>query len=494
MIRARSGSVAVRRGCWLSLALILAPSAAAQVFTVLPDAVGDQQLRRFDAGANDPVNPASVLPDLVAVKIAGWVPSGPGLSAFSGSQIEVRDAEVVRIDVLFQGLINPPGPLGLGLTGSFDPYRFGQSPVYGFIDFDADENKDTGGELTLPAQLRYLANVARFGRIPDSSIGERAARFGSQVDTNYETAPYYERSGADFAIAMCGCWEAEIVQQGPNQNGIFEAGETWYLRGRFFERSRGYAEPSLMSGGTGGGLYDPVTTVRFHHDLGSGQTILTLVEALTMDGAAILRGQPTQGVDFSAGNHTSVEEGVADLIFNWNRGSGLSELLVEDWEDREPEDALRATKWEVTALVGTSHTDPLGTLYAWTDTGFDEVAGDTNGDGYANQSDEDALRAHIYANDGQQDDADGVKNGVIEIIDFGPMFNIFDLDYNGLVEGEDLWFYGHRADINSDGMVNLFDLVKFQDYFVSGNLAADFDLNERLDIFDFLSFADALTR
>jgi hypothetical protein len=474
-------------------ALLWSAVSSAQVSVTYIDQIGDQKLRRFDAGADDPISPTSVLPDLSAVHIAGWAPSGPGLSAFAGQQKEVRDADVVKIEVIFEGLLNPPGPLGLGLT-SFDPYRYGPSPVYGFVDFDADENKDTGGELTLPAQLRYLANVARFGHIPDNSIGGRAATRGKQVDGSYQSQPFYERSGADFAIALCGCWDIEIVDEGMNPNGVFEAGETWFIRGRFFERARGYAGASSVVGGSAGGQYDPVTTVRWLHDVASNRTVLTLVEALNMDGAATLRGEPKQSPDFSLFNHTSVEEAVADLIFNHNSGSGLTALLIEDWEGREPEDALRATRWETTVLIGTSHTSPFGTLYAWTDTGFEETPGDVNGNGSANAQDEDELRSFVYANDGGPDDEDGVKNGVFDIKNFGPNFVIFDLDYNGLVEGEDLWLYGHRADLDDNGLLDLFDILIFQDLFVNGDLAADFDLNERLEIFDFLAFQDALSR
>lgn len=457
------------------------------------DASGDALLRRTDTGANGPVRPGATLPDVVEVMLSGWESPTPDTNPYAGSMPDPRQADYARLRITFAGLVNPPGPVDT--TGfNHDPYRFGNSPVYGYVDLDVDDRKDTGGELGGSAALRYLANVARFGRVPYGSIGERAAREAGDIDYNFSTTPQYERTGADWALTLCGCSPLTVVSEDGNGNGLFDAGETWVVRGRLFERARGYQLASGAYGGSAPGLYDAPVNVRFSHSIMTDQTTLTLVFALNMRGAALLAGQSQQSVDLSAGNHTSIEEGLADIIARAGSAGGPTGTLVREWRGRDPEDYLDVTDWECTGLFGTAYEAPQDTLYAWTDTGYYETHGDTDSDGLASAADATRLRSFVYAQDGGPRDGDGTVNGIVRVIDPGPGFSLFDLDGNGLIEAEDLWAYGHRADLEPDGRLDVFDFLAFQNLWTERDILADFNLDRAYDIFDFIEFQNAYAR
>lgn len=467
-------------------------SAHAQTSNVWIDDPDDAVLRLTNP--NGTVNPNSTLPDVSTVVISGWLPDDPLADPFTGAFINTRDAHIFRLDIVFSGLVNPPGPIALG-SQNFDPFRFGESPVYGFLDLDIDDRKNTGGELSLPAELRYLANVARFGRIPHDESGVEAARSAEDIDQDFFTPPFYERTGADYAVALCGCWEVGIVFEGGNGDGIFDAGETWLVSGRFLERARGYVGASGAFGGSAPGHYDPETVVRFQHVLAIDITIITLVEPLDMIGAAILAGEPVQPPNFSLFDHTSILEALTDIIFGAGKPlSGPVFELTRRWRGRNADDFMDVEKWEVTALFGTSYFPKSTSLYAWTDTGFDETPGDVNADELANDADIAMIRDEVYARDGGPTDADGIKNGRVVLINFGTNFSLFDIDGNGVIEGEDLWLYGHRADLDKNGVLNIIDFLHFQNLMARQDPRGDFNLDERFDLLDFLTFQDAFSR
>src|SRR5688572_15824375 len=193
----------------LAAALALTGAARADVIT-WNDATGDARLRRTDAGANGPIRAGGVLPDVVKVTLSGWESPSPSTNPYIGGVIDPREAHYARLQVIFKGLVNPPGPVDT-VGVNHDPYLFGGSPVYGFLDFDVDDQKNSGGELGAAAAVRYLANVARFGRLPYGSIGERAAQDAGDIDYNFNTAPQYERTGAEWALALCGCSALTVV-------------------------------------------------------------------------------------------------------------------------------------------------------------------------------------------------------------------------------------------------------------------------------------------
>ncbi|MFI4915644.1 MAG: hypothetical protein ACIAS6_03935 [Phycisphaerales bacterium JB060] len=455
------------------------------------DPVGDAVLRPTDRGGTGTVHPDAVLPDIVSLAISGWAPFSPASDPYSGTVIDSEGADIFRVQLVLDGLVNPPGTLGLS-GQPFDPFRFGTSPVVGFIEMSVDRREDTGGHLGAAAESRFMANVARFGTRPEGSIGERIAETSEDYDRNLFTGPAFERSGADWSLAFCGCSAVTLVSEVGNGNGLFESGETMIVCGRFFTRSEGYIPPSGMSGGSVPGAYDPWVEVRFQHDTGSDRTTVTFVGAVTNRGYGQLAGTPTPPINFRADDGWSIEEGVTDLIDSSKSASGEAWVLIEDWDGRDIEDSLEPNRWEVSALVGTAFTDAfVDGLYVWTDVGFDLEPGNVDGDYTVGPMDAQAVRDWVYDNDGSMIDADGVKDGRVTLDGPPYGFSLYDLDADGVTRHEDLALYGPRADLTDDGVLDIFDFLAFQNLFDAGDLRADFDLSETLDIFDFLAFQNA---
>ena len=318
--------------CITSATLFASPDSGG----VWTDAQGDAAIRRTDVGANAPL-PAEFEPiDLLSVVVDGWQPSSPSTDLYSGSTVD-GDADFVRIRVVVDGLVTPPGPIGLN-GFPFNPYQFGDRPITGFIDLDIDEQKNSGGELMPIARNRYLANIARFGLSPQGSIAERMVQSGDDIDSNFFVGPQFERTGAEFTLIMCGCFSPVILSQSGNMNSLFDAGETWVVGGRFFERFESFEIASLLFGGSTFGLFDPPTALQFIHDISSDITTITLVFPITNAGAAMEAGQSEQSIDLSLSNHTSMEEAIEDLIFGSNSTSGALGVLVDGWDNEQVDD------------------------------------------------------------------------------------------------------------------------------------------------------------
>ncbi len=471
------------------LAAVVAVSEASD--EVYIDPRGDAVLRPTDRGGFGMVHPDAVLPDIVSLANVGWQPFSPASDPYSGMIVDSEGSDIFRTEVVFDGLVNPPGPLGLA-GQPFDPYRFGTSPVYGFIELSVDRRESTGGHLGASAESRFMANVARFGARPESSIGELIATSADDYDRDIDTGPQYERSGADWSLSLCGCSAVTLVREIGNGNGLFEAGETMIVRGRFFSRSEGYIPASRMRGGSVDGAYDPWVELHFSHSTSMDETTVTFVGAVTNRGYGELAGTSTPPINTRADDGWSIEEGATELISSAGGATGDARILIIDWNGRDIEDSLEPDRWEATALVGTSYTDQfVDGLYAWTDVGFELEPGNLDGDSSVGLLDQGVLRDWVYATDGTPFDGDGIKNGVV-VVDRTPFnFSLYDLDSSGEVRHQDLAVYGPRADLDSDGALTVFDFLAFQNFFDAGNMRADFDFSETLDIFDFLAFQNA---
>lgn len=452
----------------------------------------DARVRRTDHAADGPLNPLGVLPEVVRAKLCGWMAFDPDSDPYTGTTVDPEDAHLFRLDLTFTGLINPPGPIGLG-GEPFDPFRFGDSPLVGFVDVDVDSEENTGGELGSAAESRYLANVARFGRRPYDTLGERTATSRDDIDGDFYTDPQYERSGADFALVLCGCFSPITIEVAGDGDATFEADETWIVLGRFFERSQGYRDASAAYGGSAPGLYDPELEIRFAHDGLTDETTVTLVWALDQTGAAQLAGEAEQPIDLDVANHASIVEALRDIIDGADAGgiSGPPWELVRRWQGEDPFDSLDISDWEITGLFGAPYAAPEGTNYAWTDTLGEELYGDMNGNLLANQYDESLIRDYVYDTDGQAADADGVVNGVVEIGDPGWDFSLFDTTGDDLVSLTDFSPYGPLGDFNDDGVVNTQDFVAFLNAWAAGQTRGDFNLDQTIDTIDFIAFLNA---
>lgn len=485
------------------MGLVMASSVCAQV---MQDAVGDAVARRTDPGADAAIVGTGALPDLVGLEVTGWIPGNAASDPYDGEVDGSEQPDLLHLTVEFSGLVSPPGPLGLD-GQDYDPTRYGANPVYGFFEFDLDNDDDSGGEERSVAVTRYLANAARFGSIPTDADGKRLVLGPGDLDSSFSSEPQFERTGAEFVLALCGCWDLTVSDEGGAPDGRFDAGDTWIVRGRFFERAGAFDCLSLMFGNaqdggpSGFGLYDPVVEVRYRHDLGLDRTMIELVFPITAAGAALLSGEAEQPLDFTfgAGNHYSLEEALVDLQFGALSSSGVCDVYAGDWGLVELHPAageyprpLDPRAWGARALVGTAYVEEQpGSTYAWTDIAFGDRPGDVNGDGLVDADDLSDFDDVLEYEDGGSIDADGTVDGRLTIGGFGPEFSLFDLDYSGDVGPEDrLLIDVCLADVNGDGILDLGDISAFVDKFLAGNDDADINGDEVLDNGDIFAFVD----
>lgn len=430
------------------------------------------------------------MPDVIATKIGGWSMNVAGGDPYSGSWATGNAVQLFRLDIVFAGLVNPPGTLGVG-TVEFDPFMHGPSPVYGFVEIDVDDDIDTGGEC-IGATQRYLANVARFGSLPPDVAGSRAARSADDYNAPFGTGRQFQRSGADFAVMFCGCFPVTVVQRSGSGDIEFGPGDTWIVRGRFFQRAGGYDEASAAFGGSLPQRYDPLVDLRFSHNPASNRTTVTLIYPLTMLGASMMTGQPEQDPDYNVANHTSIEEALLDIITGATKQlSPCAQTLASGWIGQTPSSSLDPTRWRSTAIVGTTYPTPQAGLYLWTDVAFAQRFGDLTADGRVTAADALAHDGTIAAMDGGPLDRDGLVNGSVVVQNFGPNFHLADLDGNGVIDAGDRFpIYSMTiGDFNGDCRVDGADLSVLLGNFgldASGQkpVAGDANGDDRVDAAD----------
>lgn len=418
--------------------------AMAQEVRVESDSQGDARVIRTDPGADGPVDGAMhPLPDLGLLRIGAWHPADPVTDIFEGEWL--NDGGFVRLDLEFDRLVNPPGTLGIDQF--FDPFLYGAAPVFGYVELDMDADVVTGGELSFP-EFRINGNAARWGGLPvGARFVDRFALDASAFDHDLGTAPYVDRSGEEFHIALIGAPFENIIKKKGNPNDLFQAGETWIVEGRFFHRAHGYEPFSFACCCQGGdGHYLPRAQLQFAHEVLSNVTTVSLVFPLTNAASAAMRGEGWVELnDGDACNQSSVLEALDDLVFStanapssWRNDPDFP--IIAAWEFKLAQECLNPLKWDATALLATSYTspDPDGAELVWTDLLPDAVNGDVNGNGAVDEADRGAILDFIAANDGQPGiDEDGQRDGDVDLIDFGPNFSVFDVNYDGLVDPED---------------------------------------------------------
>lgn len=426
---------------------------------VFTDAPGDASLRRTDATLAAPL--PSVTPDLLTLTVGGWTTSSPTTDPYTGSWRVGQGADLVRVDLVVAGLVNPPGT-----RSPFAPTKYGPRPLIAFVELDVDNNRDTGGECeAAEAQQRYLANVGRFGALPHGSYAQRAARNSSTYTDGYSQGAQFERTGAEFVLSLCGCDATTVVDRfGDQTPETFDAGETWIIRNRGFVRAGAFnGEVSAFTGGSAFGMFDPLVTIRFKHDVATYRTTVSLVFPLTMAGAAALAGQPAQPADASLTNHTSVYEALLDIVDSVPFAApGCQADVMSGWSAATIAAALDPSTWNATALLGVPYTQAAAFPYAFTDVGFDETVGDLNADGVVGPDDEALFATWLSVNDGGASDADGAVNGAFAVQNRGPNFQLHDFTNDGLVDGADRAVTAPRppciGDVDGDHVVNFNDL------------------------------------
>ncbi len=87
------------------------------------DQSDEAAIRRTDLDNDGLINPLSILPDLLRTEIGGWESNAPASNPFKGDWDDADDTGLWRLNIVFSGLINPPGPIGLN-GPDYDPYRY----------------------------------------------------------------------------------------------------------------------------------------------------------------------------------------------------------------------------------------------------------------------------------------------------------------------------------------------------------------------------------
>lgn len=434
------------------------------VKAVYPDRPNDAKFRPTDAGRQAPFDPTGRGPiELLTIEIGGWAPNARPLEriedAFDGAH--ALGADLLRIDIVLRGLVNPPGPLG---TPLHDPYRYGPNPVYGFVELDMDNNVDTGGELDAP-EFRYLSNVVRFGgRSGRPEFRQRELTQSADFDRNFSTAPFVERHGEEFHVALLGNHVSQIQVLEGNPDRVFDAGESWLILGRHFHRAHGFEPFSFVTGGDVAGEYAPIHPMLFTHDPKRRLTTIAIVFPITQLGSALLRGEPEEPINCDPTDQASVLEALIDLRDSADflvkiAPTGLpEEQLIVGWSDTNPTAYLDPRAWSLTALLGTSFAPPgpSDAFFVWSDVYPDPALGDVDGSGYRGMHDALRIAEWTVANDFR----DGVLDLSAPVPGFAARFSVFDVDYDGVVELRDAVL--SSGDSDRDGDADLRDFARLQ--------------------------------
>lgn len=455
------------------------------------DSSGDASPRRTDPGAAGEFDTdLHRLPDLLELRLGAWSPTQPHVDLFPGQySSDSSDAAFFRLDLIVNGLINPPGD---ARPTSFQPFRYGPNPLYAFVELDMDENVNTGGEVRAP-QYRYLGNVARFGgRIHDEPLRGREALSAADFDDDSTSVPWVERSGEEFHLSFLGgeFSGSQIAKLAGDADNLFESGETWQITAPFFHRAHAFEDFSFVDGGLLPGEYMPDVTVQFHHDPTADQTTVSLVFPLTQSGAGLQQNLPPEEIDFDPTNQVTLEEAFFDLQFSAQFLTKFptgdpNEALILGWADEDPDEQLDPENWSVTALLGSTYSFPLqdGVYYVWSDIYPDVFRGDVDGDHQVDDGDVQGIEGYIVDHDLE----DGVADGVAIIAAFAEDFTVFDVNHDGRVDGLDLLVEEADGDADDDDDVDLRDFARFQNCQSLSTLGApqcawtDLDLNGATD-------------
>ena len=431
---------------------------AKQVFM---DPQDDLALRRTD---DDPsVDPLTGnWPELRYATLGHWIPVDAYADPYFGNYSTNGDCntncDFLRLDMVFDGLLNPPGDV----NGTYTPAQYGLNPLFGWVEIDMDANSNTGGDTDQP-EIMYCANVARWGGMPQGTrFVDRISIDGEPWSGTFGALPATYRSGEEFFLLFQGDYIGSIDKVVGDTDNVFEEDETWLVNGALLWGAPGYVYVTY------GGGYQPDVTIRFRHSTADGATTLSFVYPLDNQAYAELYDDwPVQDYNFSYFDANSVDEALWDLEISADDPpypSHPNNPLLEGWATQDRQNHLDPWGWRCTVLFGTALQSQAqgGERFAWTDAWPNVVVNDFNGDGLVTKTDRLMLSDYIAAHDGEMDyDADGMENGEIDRETFSNRFSMHDDDYDGLVSTNGFPVQG-PCDYDNDGDVDLDDFRAFQ--------------------------------
>ncbi len=434
------------------------PIAIPGVKNVFLDPPDDYVMRRCDA---DPtVHSISTNgPEFIYATIGRWDPVDAYADRYYGNYN--TNGGYARIDMVFDGLVNPPGTV----LGSYMPAKYGPNPLFAWMELDMDVNANTGGDTDYEF-LGYHSNVARFGGIPKGErFVNRIGIDGYEWNGVFGSLPATYRDGADLSYRFQGDWIEEVNDIGSNgdKDQTFEPGETWIIE-TTMRNAYGYDRITYSSG------YGHLIQIRFHHSIVEDRTTICMVLPLTNYDYAILNNEmPVQSNDFSSLNASSAYEYLGILYESAfdpfpEAISHPHWPLLAEWGVQDPLTYIDPSLWRFTIYCSsTTHQEPSGgTPWVLSDVWPNPVIGDFNGDGLVSESDRQMMVDYIAYWDGNgQRDADGTVNSIIDIVDFPYRYSVYDTDYDGFVSTAG---FAHQSpgDYDNDGDVDLADYRMFQ--------------------------------
>lgn len=413
----------------------------------------------FDAGSHR-------LPDIIETRLGTFQPYWPATNLFSGEWSV--NGGFIRLDIVFEGLINPPGLVGMADIPLFAPYMYGPNPVFGFIELDVDANENTGGEIDF-AELRFLGNVARLGGSPEAvHYANRVAISHADFDHYVPSAPYVDRSGEEFHLSLVG-EEIEsisvVVESDCGAPATFDEGEIWQLTGHWLHRAHSFEQFSLQCF-SAEGRYMPVSVLQFRHSCYSNRTTVSLVFPLRNAAHADMQvpAQPVQPNNGCPGDQYSIEEGLEDLRYsaiNVDPVQAADEAfpLMAEWALQLPAASLNPAQWRINACLGSAYPEEQSgnARFVWSDMYPNVVNRDYTGDGLVTIADVQAFQAFMNQHDGDPtyDDDECDSNNSIELCNFSRNFCLFDSNYDGYVNENDVTRLG---DMDWNGEVSCADI------------------------------------
>ncbi len=384
--------------------------------------------------------------DLIGYRIANWDPVDPTINLFDGDCTDGdpfvewllnENVLYMRLDPEFRARVNPPGPVE---PDDFDPTRHGPNPLLGFVQINVEGHGGSGAHLT-GQEYGFLGTVGRFGHRANglTAFAERTARHSNDLFNGFDVEPQSRYTGVDFVIDL-GAVPSEIVRhERGDTDETFEPGEAWVVQGPYLKRATGYEFGEFWSGLLTDGKYLPLGDhyrVRFAHDSCAEVTTVSLVFPMVNPSG--------EAMDYDDENEVSILEALQALNDaadeNWPTGNPEDDI-IEDWYDNQVADEfLQAENYSLRMTLATSYATvpPDDQPYVWTDEAPDQLVCDFDGDNDVDGNDAFLFDEHLATNDGQMPwDEDGEVNGVLDVPLFSLNFNLFDANYDGLVDAAD---------------------------------------------------------
>ncbi|RJP33894.1 MAG: hypothetical protein C4547_11555, partial [Phycisphaerales bacterium] len=290
--------------------------------------------------------------------------------------------------------------------------------------------------------------------------------------------------------------EVKKVGEDPRK---FTEDEIWILYGEWLHRAHGF-EPFGISCGQCVhrlGSYMPNgQPLMWRHDSRRDETVVSLLYPLTQRAANAMAGYPgEQNMNGDTRDHWSIHEALTDLLASARalQTPEACDGVILGWAQTDPQEHLQPDLWRVNAVLATSYAFRSKGLVVWTDIYPDVTPGNFDGNRRLDLGDYEMIYRQMVS--GQGGDVSG----------FAENFSIWDANYDGRVDVQDVEVVAMLFDADFDGDVDLADygklMVKRCDVgpgqpggpLKPSCVMADVDFDGDVDLADFREFQNRFT-